>query len=463
LKPATEEAVRLFQDGQITLAQVEANGIKIDTEYLAGAISSTEEKIRKLQSQIKEDEVYKLWRKRFGKKANIGSNEQLGKLLFDELGYKSKNLTATGKYKVDVDALTGIDLPFVKQWIEIEKLKKANSTFLKGIEREVDDRGFLHPFFNLHIARTFRSSSDSPNLQNMPIRDKGIGEVIRRCFIPRHPSRQIVEIDFAGIEVRVAACYNKDPVLIDYIRNSPPKDMHRDMAAQLFCCKPEQVSKDMRHLGKNQFVFPQFYGSYYLQCAMAIWNMSELGQFKMADGTDVFEHLAEKGIHKLGKCDPESSPKIGTFEHHVQKVEHDFWNNRFHVYNGWKKKWWSKFQELGYFRMKTGFVCHGLLNRKEVTNYGIQGSAFHCLLWSLIEIQKEIKKRKMKTKLIGQIHDSVLADTHRRERDDYIHMAKQIMTQRLVKHWTWLVVPLEVEAEAAPPGASWFEKEVVAI
>src|SRR5690606_20675796 len=102
------------------------------------------------------------------------------------------------------------------------------------------------------------NSSDSPNFQNLPIRNPKMAKIIRSAFIPRSDRHVLVEIDYSGIEVRVAACYHKDPVMIEYI-NDPTKDMHRDMAAQCYLAPPEQVSKQMRYCGKNMYVFPQFY------------------------------------------------------------------------------------------------------------------------------------------------------------------------------------------------------------
>ena len=99
------------------------------------------------------------------------------------------------------------------------------------------------------------------------------------------------------------------------------------------------------------------------------------------------------------------------------------------------------------------------MDKKQCVNYPIQGSAFHCLLWSLIQLQKEIKKRKMKTLIIGQIHDSILADVPTKELRTYCELAKEIMTERLLKHWKWIIVPMEVDCEVAPAGKSWFEKK----
>ena len=119
--------------------------------------------------------------------------------------------------------------------------------------------------------------------------------------------------------------------------------------------------------------------------------------------------------------------------------------------------------EVSYFDTLTGFRIEGLYKRNEVINYPVQGSAFHWLLWSLIRIQKLLKKYKMKSLLVGQIHDSIVGDVHKKELRDYLDIVKQVMTIDVRKHWEWIIVPLRIEAEVAPVGGSWFDKKEVKI
>ena len=456
MQATTADAFNLLMEGSLALAQMESAGIRIDVNYLDRVIAETGERIKKLQDELRADPLYAKWRRKFGDKTNLGSREQLGKMLFDvlELPYRA-NFTNTGRYRTDDDVLLGIDLPFVKTYTQLEDLKKLKSTFLEGIRREEVD-GYLHPVFNLHLVETYRSSSDSINFQNLPIRDAEMGKTVRQCFIPRK-GRVLVEIDYVGIEVRVSACYNKDPVLIEYIKD-PTKDMHRDMAAQCYKLEPEQVSKQTRYVAKNQYVFPQFYGSVYFQCAPALWEAIERYKLETADGLSLRKHLRRCGIKELGTCDPKFDPVPGTFEHHVREVERDFWGNRFCIYAQWKRSWYDRYLRAGEFEMLTGFRCSGVYRRNEVLNFAVQGSAFHCLLWSLIRIQKELTKRQMKTKLVGQIHDSLITDVPIIEVQDYIRLAERIMTRELPKAWKWLCVPLEIEVEVSPSGETWFDK-----
>jgi DNA polymerase I-like protein with 3'-5' exonuclease and polymerase domains len=403
--------------------------------------------------------VFRTWRKRFGDKTNLGSRTQLAKVIFGDLGYTSKGLNESGRgYKADEAAFDHVDLPFVKQYIQVEKLKKARNTYLAGIRREVDEKGLLHPFFNLNIAKSYRSSCDSPNFQNIPIRLEMLRDIIRRCFIPRK-GHVIVEFDFKGIEVGVSCCYHHDPTLIRYVSDKENADLHGDTGQELFFMTKDQikVNKLARHVAKNKFVFPQFYGDFYVSCARHIWEeMDKLGL--KVDGKPMVEHLRANGITELGLCDPEHKPRPGSFEFHVKQVEDSFWNDRFPVYTEWKRRTWERYQKTGIVKFHTGFVAQGVYRRNQVLNFAIQGSAFHCLLKSLVKLQAWLVKYKMRTKIIGQIHDSLICDVHESELDEVITKAKQIMDTDIPNAWKWIIVPLDVEVEVAPPGKSWLDK-----
>ena len=453
-----KDAYKLLHDGTLALANVEHNGMRIDTKKLDKTIDNVNKEIEKRETKLKDTKVWKKWKDRYKDKANIDSRFQLGIVFFQDMGFETDARTETGRPKTDEETLSKVNHPFAKTYLGLQKLKKLASTYLKGIRKEVCN-GFLHPAFNLNLVKTFRGSSSGPNFQNIPIRDKSIGRLIRSCFIPRE-DHILVELDYGQLEVRIAACYNKDPVLIEYI-NDPTKDMHRDMAAECYMLTQEQVSKTARFCAKNQFVFPQFYGSYYIDCSRNLWNAIDTDNLETADGVSLKEHLRSKGIKKLGNCNPSISPADGTFERHIMEVEQDFWGLRFQVYDEWKKEWWAKYQETGTFKMLTGFEVKGVYRRNEVINSPVQGTAFHILLWSLIQLNNWLVNHNKKTKLIGQIHDSILADVHKSELKGFLKLAKRIMTVEVRKHWDWIIVPLEVEAEAS--NVNWFEKQEIEI
>lgn len=458
---ATPEANELLLRGSLALAEVEQNGIRINTDYLDASIRETDEKITHLEQRLHKDELWTTWQSVFGSRATLGSRDQLGYILFEMMGFKTDARTATGKIKTDKEVLSKVDYPFVPVYLEWAGLLKIKDTYLEGIRRElVGD--ILRPSQNLHTAATYRSSQSNPNGQNLPSRDPGDAEIVRRCVIPRK-NHHIVEVDFKQLEVMIAACYHHDPVMLDYLRD-PQKDLHRDMAMELYLLEKDEVSKQARYSAKNGFVFPSFYGSVYFQCAPALWeNVSKLNLKIAGTETSLRKHLRDKGFRKLGECNPKRTPQAGTYESHVQKVENAFWKNRFRVYDAWKRSWWEQYQREGGFRTLTGFYCRWgtgqLPKRNDVLNYPVQGSAFHCLLETLIVMQRWLRKNKMRSKIIGQIHDSLIGDVHKAELQDYLCKVHEIVTQHLPRKWNWICVPLSVEAEVAPLGESWWCKK----
>ncbi len=460
MKPITNSAYQLLHEGCIALAQVEYNGIKIDVEYLNKSIKRTSYQINKLSDNLKRDKIYKTWRKEKGSKTNLQSRAQLSDILFRVMKLKCLSHTPAGRPQANEESLKATGLSFVKDYLQIEKLKNARSTYLYGISREVVD-GFLHPSFPLNFVRSYRGSSRNPNFTNIPVRDPEFAELIRTAFIARKNHR-IIEIDFKGIEICSAACYHEDPRMISYIKN-PKLDLHRDMAAQIYMLKKNQVTKDTRYCGKNKFVFPQFFGDWYLSCAQHLWEAISAMKLKTVDGLSLRKHLKREGIKRLGRCDPEQIPRKGTFEYHLKEIEDDFWNNRFKIYNQWKKDWYKRYLSKGYFDYLTGFRVEAFLNRKQVINYPVQGTAFHWLLWCLIQIQKQMNKYKMKSKIVGQIHDSIVGDIYKRERKDYLEIVKQVIYEDIRKHWPWIIVPLLVEVEMCPVNGNWYQKREIQI
>jgi len=478
--PITHEGYKLFHEGAIALSEVEANGICVDLEYMARAKEECKANIAKCRESLLGDPVYAKWQRRFGTKTNLGSREQLGTIIFDVMETPCKDRTKPtdrypeGRPVTDDAALRNLNIPFVKQYLETERWKKALNTYLRNIERETCE-GLLHAFYHLHLADSLRSSSSDPNFQNFPIRRPEVAKLIRSAFIPRPGNRQLVEFDFKGIEVSISACYNRDPVLIKYVTDTKT-DMHRDMAEQCYIISRKELTpqndtkeeakraKDIRYVAKNRFVFPAFYGNWYKAMAKDLWlGISEMN-LRTIDGKSLKDHLRRQGIKGRGACDPEErDPRPGTFEAHIKAVEDDFWHNRFKVYDQWKRDWNEAYIEKGYFDTLTGFRCQTMMDRKQAVNYPIQGSAFHCLLWSLIRVHKLLRKYKMKSLIVGQIHDSMLMDVLVRELKDVIEIVKQVTTVDLARHWKWICVPLRIECEAAPPGKSWYEKKEIQI
>lgn len=460
IRATTKDAYKLFHEGSIAFSQIEATGMRVDVNYLNEAMASTADEISGMESKLKASKIYKQWRKRYRSKTNLGSREQLGEIIFNVMEYPCTDRTKMGKPKTDGNALESVDIPFVKKYLRMEKIKKARGTYLNGILRELKRNGrsdLIHPVFNLHTTLSYRSSSDTPNFQNIPIRDPEISKLIRQAFIPRK-HHHIVELDYERIEVHGAAWYCHDPVLIEYL-NDDTKDMHRDMAQECYLLPEKEVSKDTRYCGKNKFVFPQFYNDWYINCARNLWNAIHQMDLETTSGIPLKRWLRKKEIRELGSLDPKDRAKKGTFVHHIKTVEHAFWYDKFNVYRKWKDQWWNDYCEIGRFEMLSGFEEIGFLTRNQVCNIAVQGTASHCLLWSLIRIMKLLKKYNMGSFILGPIHDSLVCDVLKRELKDFIDICREVMTDDLMDHWKWITTPMKIEAEVAPLDKSWYEKK----
>ena len=109
--------------------------------------------------------------------------------------------------------------------------------------------------------------------------------------------------------------------------------------------------------------------------------------------------------------------------------------------------------------MKTGFRCSGVMTKNHVTNYPVQGTAFHCLLWSFIQLDKILYSGGWKSRIIGQIHDAIVFDVCPPELEKLLELVRKVTTKDLRKHWEWINIPLSVDAELCPVNGSWAEKE----
>ncbi len=456
MKIVTPEARKLFHDGAQELAYIEASGMRIDVGYLDDQIKTIGQRISKLASRLRECEEFKTQRKRFGTRCKLTSRDQLAFVLYGDGktkgDYEPLARTPTGKPQLDEAALEAVGTKYCRGFLRMEKLRKLQSTYLTGIRSKVVD-GFLHPSFPLHMVLTYRGSSSDPNFQNIPIRDPDIAKIIRRAFIPRD-GHVILEIDLKANEVRVACCYTGDERLI---KDTTTGDMHGDMAAEIFCLPRDEVPKAVRQEAKGKFVFAEFYGDYWAKVAANLWD--GVGSLITNNGMAMEDHLANKGIYGLGRND--GILDQGTFVWHIKQIEHSFWHERYSVYNQWKKDWFDLYCERGWYDMKTGFVCQGIYTRNQVNNGPIQGSAFHCLLWVLIRLNRWLRKNRMRSVIIGQIHDSIELDVHPDELDDVKAKAKSLLEDEIREAWPWLIIPLAGEAEISE--SNWYEKRAIAL
>lgn len=452
-------AYNLLHTGILALSHAEKNGINLDLDYCRNAEKRLLREIENLEKKIYSSSFYKNWEQAIPKIPNIYSGGQLAHYLYTILELSPAKTTKTGKGSTDDDALKALDIEELDFLLEIRGLKKIKDTYLANFTREQVD-SIIHPFFNLHTVTTYRSSSDKPNFQNVPKRNEKAKKICRKALIPSK-GHFLAELDYSSIEVRIAACYHKDPNMIRYLKD-PTTDMHADMAKQLYMLpdfdKKSRNHATLRSAAKNGFVFPQFYGDYYEKCAISLahnWGkLPEKKRWSVSDGIEIYD-----GVH-LGKHFLDNGiRKISDYIDLVKDVETDFWYNRFPVYRKWKERMWLNYQKTGEINTLTGFTLRAIMGRNQAINSPIQGSAFHCLLLAFIELTTYLKQKHFKTKIIGQIHDAIVLDVFPEEWDVLKPIIKEIMCDRLVKHYPWINVPIEIECETGDIDESWYELE----
>ena len=453
IEVASPEAYQLFHEGALAFAQAEREGIRIDIEYCRRKKEHLERKIKYYQKHLEDTKLYKRWFHIYKNKINIHSNQQLSKILYQIMKIEPTKTTETGQGSTDEDALRRLNVEGIDLILAIRKLTKVKNTYLEAFMREQFE-GFIHPSFNLHNVRTYRSSSNGPNFQNIPKRDKEAMKICRRAILPR-PGHMLIEADFSALEVNISECYHKDPVMMKYLLDDA-SDMHLDMAKQIFIM--DEMNKKipshgvLRQGAKNGFVFPQFYGDYYGNNARGLieWAKLPAGKWKdglgieLPDGTTISTHLRARGIKSFDH-----------FVDHIKAVEDDFWNRRFRQYGAWRKKAVKDYQRRGWLKLHTGFVCSGVMRKNEIVNYPIQGSAFHCLLFTFIELNKTARQENWKSKIVGQIHDSILIDTHPSELAQIKDALRIIVKEKLPAAWKWIIVPLEIDIDEYGVDQSW--------
>ena len=437
-------------EGAATLSKVHQAGIPIDVEYCKEQDKRLGRRLEKVKADLDESNEVKTWREHTGKELNYDADPQLNKLLHRILDYKPKKETAKGNPSVDKEVLQEIGSKFTLNIIRFRQINKLKNTYLNGFYRESID-GIMRPFFPTHLVTTYRGSSSDPNFTNIPKRDKQAKRITRRAIVPRK-SRQILDVDYKGIEVCMGACNSHDPKLIEYVSN-PKTDMHRDQAMEIYLLREHQVSKGLRQGGKNAFVFPEFYGSYWGNCAPDLWQYAK--ENTLTDGTPTIEHLRDQGIKSYKK-----------FEKHIEDVEDQFWNVKFAVYRDWKDSMWDFYTRHGYIELLTGHRCYwsprGLLSRKECMNYPNQGPAFRCLLRSMVWLDNLInEERGWSSRMIGQIHDDIVWDLEPSELKHLWPVLQQVMCRDIREHWPWIIVPLEIEGEVTEVDGNWNEQKVV--
>lgn len=467
-------ANQLTFEGSLALSNAQMKGIPIDEVYYVEQRQTLDERIAEVENLLLTGDIANKFQRRTKNKLKIKNKDfsasDLRTVFYNILKIKPTKLTGKSQQPaIDKEVLSEIDHPFAQQILERRKLVKMRDTYISSFVREISPDGRLHPFYDLHTTRTHRSSSSNPNFQNIPNREEEAKALIRKGIYPSR-GRRIGAVDYGSIEVRILACCTKDPALIAYI-NNPETDMHRDEATQLFVLEDIDIHpkllKTLRSWVKNQWVFPEFYGSYYVTCAKNMYDLcfDEL----VAEDYTVRQHLIDQGIidpnpKRMTKVErynhKVSMPRqLADWESHVQAHEEEFWE-KYHVSREWQDRQTRFYQKHGYVELLTGHRRGELLNRNKIYNTPVQGTAFQCLLWSYTKLDK-IAENNWKTNLFGQIHDEILFDIHPKETNKVLLTTERVMCHDIREHFDWIIVPLVIEPELTPIDGAWYYKEAV--
>jgi uracil-DNA glycosylase family 4 len=437
-------ARQFFHEGLLCLSEIGLNGFPINEEYYAKTATVLSHTIDRTVKDIEADDLYKKFTKKMYRPPDIQSSKDLNVIIYDYLK-TAETRTEKNNLVSDKNVLEKINHPFTKNILKYREYKKI-SDFVASMLK-LSYGGMIHGTIDLNQAISFRSNAHDPNLQNVNVRNEIAKRFCRSGFIAYELFR-LLESDFSGIEVAIGAAYHQDPTMINYLID-PDSDMHRDCACDIWQIKPEEVSKMIRFYAKNCWTFPQFYGDWYRSCAEALW--ANCINLKTNSGLTLLEHLIQ-------------NTNIRNFEdfvEHCKEVERIFWQERFQVYDQWKKDINEFYRRHGYIETFLGFRYTGVISRKDASNYIIQGTAFHMLLWTLIQVMKEIKRREMVSKTIYQIHDSQLHHTPDDEWEKIIEIIDFYGTIEIRKQFEWINVPLKIEHELTGLGGVWTDKEPI--
>ncbi len=243
-KLAEKDMMGLFHDVEMPLvpilAEMEEIGIKVDPARLDVLADEFREKLA-----AREQEIYRL----AGRPFNINSPQQLGTVLFEELGLPHGRKTKTG-YSTDASVLEKLavhhEMPALI--VEYRNLAKLLSTYIDKLKVLIDERtGRVHTSFNQTVTTTGRLSSSNPNLQNIPIRGEE-GSRIREAFVAEAGS-VFLFADYSQIDLRVLAHYSQDPALLKAFRQG--EDIHARTAAEIFGVSPLLITPEMRRVAKS--------------------------------------------------------------------------------------------------------------------------------------------------------------------------------------------------------------------
>ena len=390
------------------LAEVEYNGVKIDTETLAAM--SVELQKESVQAQ---KEIFEL----AGEEFNIASPKQLGVILFEKLQLMEKpKKTKTGQYATGEDILSRLanQHPIAKRILEFREYQKLKSTYVDALPKLISPiDGLVHTDYRQAVAATGRLSSNNPNLQNIPIRTEK-GREIRKAFIPRSDEYILMAADYSQIELRIVAAFAKDQSMIDAFKGG--RDIHATTASKVFKVSLDQVDREMRRKAK-EVNFGLIYG---------------ISAFGLAQNLGISRTEAQEIISAYFN----EFPGVKKFmDESVNKARELTYVETILGRRRYLRDIHSKNQ-----------VGRGHAERNAI-NAPIQGSAADMIKVAMINIHHWMKSEGLKSKMIMQVHDELVFDVYKPELD-----LMKSKVPELMKSAIELEVPMEVEVGT---GENW--------
>ena len=408
---AQEGMEPLYREIELPLVRVlfdmEQEGFQVDREPLIEMGQRFTEQTRQLQ-----EEIYQLT----GVKGfNINSPQQLGKVLFEDLGLPSRRKTRTG-WSTDADTLEVLREmhPAVDKILAYRQIVKLNGTYIDGLLRKVDDTGRIHTTFDQTGTSTGRISSNEPNLQNIPIRTE-MGREIRRAFVAK-PGYVLVDGDYSQIELRVLAHMSGDEAMCDAFNRG--QDIHTRTAAEINGVPMQQVTGAMRSAAKA-VNFGIVYG---------------ISDFGLANNIGVSRKRAADFISRYF----ERYPKVQAFMENAKK---DGYQNGYAATLYGRRRWLKE--------LKSSNANLRNFGERAAMNTPIQGTAADIIKAAMVRVHRRLQESGLKSRLILTVHDELLIEALEEEATQVANLLRDSMENVID-----LSVPLVSDIKT---GRSWYD------
>ena len=347
---------------------------------------------------------------------NINSPKQLGEVLFEKLNLPIIKKTKTG-YSTDGDVLEKLkeEHPVIDKILEYRTLSKLKATYVDGMLPLINEKTQrIHAKFNQTVTATGRISCADPNLQNIPIRTE-IGRELRKIFVAKDGC-MLIDADYSQVELRVLAHMSGDETMIKAFNDDV--DVHAMTASQVFNVPLEEVTKQMRSEAKA-VNFGIVYG---------------ISDFGLATNIGIGRKKAKEYIEKYF----EKYPKIK--EYMDNAVEHC-------KEKGYVETLWGRRRYVPEIKSNNYNVRQ--FGERVAMNAPIQGTAADIIKIAMVNIEKELEERKLKSKLILQVHDELVIEAP----EDEIEISKELLVRNM-QNVIKMKVPLKAEAGI---GKTWYE------